>query len=92
MSTKTGSASPPKAATSSPTMSKEMVTSTHRKNDLKKDKPACEKAKTATSKSMFDDVDGKNGTGGDVEMVDTTFEGIAEIDGLQHFVCQGKCD
>lgn len=53
---------------------------------------ADEKAKLTASRSMFDDVDGKNATKGDVEIVDMTFEGIAEIDGVPHFICQGECD
>lgn len=35
------------------------------------------------AEDMFDDVDG-------AEVVDLTYEGIAEIDGVDHFVCEGQ--
>lgn len=105
MSTKSDSEILSKDATSPPTTLKESDTrengaviadqgssSTNRKNDLKKEELASEKANLTASRSMFEDVDGKNGSAGDVEMVDLSFEGIAEIDGVPHFVCQGECD
>lgn len=35
---------------------------------------------------MFEDVDGED----DVEYVDHTFEGIAHVNGVRHFVCEGS--
>lgn len=37
----------------------------------------------AGQSDMFEDVDGP-------EVVDLTYEGIAEIDGVDHFVCEGS--
>jgi len=38
----------------------------------------------AVGENMFDEVDGP-------EFVDLTYQGIAEVDGVEHFVCESKC-
>lgn len=51
--------------------------------NIKKEEPEDVKLNLAAAEyeDMFDDVDGP-------EYVDLSFEGIAEVDGVEHFVCE----
>lgn len=45
-------------------------------------------AATKEEDDIFEDVDGDSDE--EVEYVDLDYEGLAEINGVQHFVCEGK--
>ena len=54
--------------------------------NIKKEEPEDVKLNLAAVEyeDMFDEVDGP-------EYVDLSFEGIAEVDGVEHFVCESLC-